>query len=179
MQTIYFKYRLRFFITFIALCIVQSAVAQPKSMSIRMGVPVNDNDTGFRQYEMFADFPITKITGSQNGLRFGMRLDVVTSLLEQSDKWAFLLSVGPSFVLSNAGSRLALKFGSSPTFLSNARFPHKNLGGHFHFISHIGVSLRLTSNMAVVYRIQHLSNASTVQPNPGLNLHMFGIGVEF
>lgn len=164
---------------FLACLFAQSSFAQPKSLSLRAGFPVNDNDSGFRQYEVFADFPLMEISTSQNGWHFGMRLDAVASLLEQSDRRAYLLSCGPSFVLTKSGSRWALKFGSSPTFLSNARFPYKNLGGHFHFISHIGVTLRLGQKWGVVYRIQHLSNASTVQPNPGLNLHMVGLNFSF
>ncbi|MFQ5631010.1 MAG: acyloxyacyl hydrolase [bacterium] len=147
------------------------------SISVRAGLPVNDNDEGFRQYDIFADVGLPVCVQSSSGWTFNMRLDAVASVLNQQNESAFLFSLGPGFLLTKKHSRLALKFGSSPTFLSDARFPNKNLGGHFHFISHIGVTLRIGRNWHLIYRIQHLSNASTVQPNPGLNLHVLGLGV--
>lgn len=147
------------------------------SISLRAGFPVNGNDAGFRQVDVFSDFPLLAIAQSQSGWIFNMRLDAVASVLRQEGGSAFLFSLGPAFLIQKEGSRLALKFGSSPTFLSDARFPNKNLGGHFHFISHIGVTLRVGQNLGLVYRIQHLSNASIVQPNPGLNVHVVGMGV--
>jgi hypothetical protein len=147
------------------------------TFSLRTGFPVNSNDKGFRQYEIFSDFRLPVVSQSRSGWIFNLRLDAVASLLEESGEQSFLLSVGPAFMLTKAGGRLALKLGSSPTYLSDPKFPKKDLGGSFHFISHIGVTLRVARNLSLIYRIQHLSNASIVQPNPGLNLHVLGLGV--
>lgn len=147
------------------------------SLSLRTGFLVNNNDEGFRQYDVFTDFLLQAISSSQSSLNFNIRLDAVASILTQRGESAFLFSLGPAFLLQKKGSRLTLKFGSSPTFLSDARFPDKNLGGHFHFISHIGVILRIGQKWGLVYRIQHLSNASIVQPNPGLNLQIIGVRI--
>lgn len=153
--------------------------AEKATLSLRAGFPVNKNDTGFRQYEFYSDRRLPATVRLPGELLFSIRLDATASLLTQAQRAGFIFAAGPGFMLSRVGGRLALKFGISAAVLSNAKFARKNLGGWFHFISHIGVSLRLGHTCGVVYRVQHMSNASLAQPNPGINLHMLGLGLWF
>jgi hypothetical protein len=47
-------------------------------------------------------------------------------------------------------------------------------GEHLQFTSFVtlGVEFGAKRNLAVAYRIQHMSNAGINEPNPGLNVHM-------
>ena len=51
----------------------------------------------------------------------------------------------------------------------------------FAFGSHIGLGLNFGSRkkMEVMYRFQHLSNASLGDDNPGINFHLLQLGVNF
>ncbi len=50
----------------------------------------------------------------------------------------------------------------------------RDMGGNFHFGTHIGVGLRFgaKSEFDVGYRLQHLSNAGLKQPNEGINFNI-------
>lgn len=156
---------------------LQAQRSSRASVSLRGGFWVNEKDQGFRQVDVFADFRLPLQWQSHSGWLLAVRLDAGAGVLNESGSSAFVVSLGPGFLLTKQGWPLLLKLGSSPSYLSDPVFPRKDLGGSFHFISHIGFAFRVFRQVELIYRIQHLSNASRIQPNPGLNLHVFGVGI--
>lgn len=65
--------------------------------------------------------------------------------------------------------------------LSNVRFNDRNLSTSFQFGSHIGAGVFFGHDrrFSLVYRYQHLSNASIRQPNPGIEFHLVQLGYRF
>jgi hypothetical protein len=61
-----------------------------------------------------------------------------------------------------------------PTVLTKHEFEGRDLGEHLQFTSYLalGVECGAKRNLAVAYRIQHISNAGINEPNPGLNVYM-------
>jgi len=64
----------------------------------------------------------------------------------------------------------------NPTIISQHEFGDENLGGPMQFISHIDINFNLFRHFTFGYRLQHLSNTVIDDENPGLNMHMMGIG---
>ena len=75
--------------------------------------------------------------------------------------------------------RILLDGGISAGLLSEHKFGEENFGGPIQFISHAGISFKLSDNLGVGYRFQHMSNASIYNRNPGLELHMFELKYFF
>ena len=65
--------------------------------------------------------------------------------------------------------------------LSNVRFSDLNLSTSLQFGSHIGAGVFFGHDrrFSLVYRYQHLSNASVKQPNPGIEFHLLQLGYRF
>jgi lipid A 3-O-deacylase len=64
---------------------------------------------------------------------------------------------------------------------SESEIEDKDFDVPFSFGSHIGAGLRFGEGgrYELMYRFQHLSNASIGDKNPGINFHLFNIGYRF
>lgn len=62
--------------------------------------------------------------------------------------------------------------------LSKTHLGKKDFATNFQFGSHIGAGIRFgsKSQFELLYRFQHLSNASIKQPNDGINFHLLRFG---
>jgi hypothetical protein len=87
-------------------------------------------------------------------------------------------SVGPSVALRRGSVPLYLDGGTAAAFTSRRRFGEKNLGTYIQFISHISV-LAQVGRVNAGYRLQHMSNASLSEHNPGMNQHMLELRYTF
>lgn len=94
-----------------------------------------------------------------------------------NDEGAFL-TAGLNFALVFFGDSLEFEIGIRPTWLSRHRYGDDDLGGSLQFTSHAGLGARW-HNLLIQYRVQHISNAGLSSPNPGLNLHLLGLGLVF
>jgi hypothetical protein len=74
-----------------------------------------------------------------------------------------------------------LEAGLGAHLLSNVHFGGLNLSTSLQFGSHIGAGVFIGKNrkISLVYRYQHLSNASVKQPNPGIEFHLLQLGYGF
>ena len=104
---------------------------------------------------------------------------------EVGDSGLFEVGVTPVFRfaparLSSDRAALFLEAGVGVHFLSDVRFNDLNMSTSLQFGSHIGVGVHLGSGgrWTLVYRFQHLSNASIRQPNPGIEYQLLQIGVR-
>jgi hypothetical protein len=145
----------------------------------RTGLSANDPAGDFFQTEFHFSFdPPTRLDLPWK-LALGPRLNGSAGMLAADNLFGSLISVGPALLLSWDQGRLALEGGNSPTYISRHEFGEKRLGGPFQFISHVALHGRVTGHWTLSYRFQHMSNAGIYSSNPGLNMHLLGIGYRF
>jgi hypothetical protein len=79
---------------------------------------------------------------------------------------------------SSTGLLPFLEAGLGAHLLSNVRFSDLYLSTSLQFGSHIGAGIYFGKDrrFSLVYRFQHLSNASVKQPNPGIEFHLLQFG---
>jgi len=99
---------------------------------------------------------------------------------ERSLRWIVtgILSVVFCQASSFAVDRVFLEAGLGAHLLSNVRFSDLYLSTSLQFGSHIGAGIYFGRDrkFSLVYRFQHLSNASVKQPNPGIEFHLLQFG---
>ncbi len=106
------------------------------------------------------------------------RLDIGAGYMEAISDSGGWLAVGGDVVLSLLNGVWEVEVGWRPTFLFDHEFGNDDYGGPFQFSSHIGTTLNFgKANLS--YRYQHISNAHIYKENPGLDLHMVGLGMRF
>ena len=101
----------------------------------------------------------------------------VANMWDEEDEHIYSFSAGPAITMRPFGKHVVLDIGSRPTYISDDEFTALNLGDQLHFVSHIGLRLRLGDQVELGARLQHLSNASIESPNPGLEV--FGVDLVF
>jgi len=106
------------------------------------------------------------------------RLDAGLGYLRADSHNGGWLAVGMDVVLSLMGGAWGFEGGFRPTWLFESNLGGENFGGPVQFTSHVGTTLNL-GRVALSYRFQHISNASLYNSNPGINLHLIGVGVTF
>lgn len=87
---------------------------------------------------------------------------------------AVIGSLGPTAKLTREGIPVSLIAGSAPTLVGRNRLADRNIGSAFQFTSFVGLAWDVTGRFQASYWYQHMSNAGLGDPNPGLNMHMFG-----
>ncbi|MGE0335123.1 MAG: acyloxyacyl hydrolase [Gammaproteobacteria bacterium] len=81
----------------------------------------------------------------------------------------------------NAGFAPFLELGVGPHGHTESEIENKDFDIGFAFGSHVGGGIRLgdQGRYEILYRFQHLSNASIGDKNPGVNFHLFQFGYHF
>jgi hypothetical protein len=95
------------------------------------------------------------------------------------DAEASAVALGPSLIARKGTSRLGLEAGVQLTRLSDSVLGARDLGRRTHFTSHIALLWRFSGHWIGGYRLQHISNASTREINPGLNGQMLELRYRF
>lgn len=106
------------------------------------------------------------------------RFDLGATYLEGGDDEGAMLAAGVDLVLSSPNGSLQLEAGFRPTWMFDHEYGDDDFGGGMQFTSHAGLTL-YWQPVALSYRFQHTSNAGIYDENPGLELHMFGLGYRF
>jgi hypothetical protein len=88
-------------------------------------------------------------------------------------------SIGPGLYISGLRDVVEISLGINPTIISKHKFEDENLGGPFQFTDHIGLNIYIADHYSIGYRLQHMSNLVLYDHNPGVNMHMIGIGYRF
>lgn len=112
------------------------------------------------------------------GMQLHARFDGGVGYLSAASARGNWLAVGGDVVLSLMDGLWQIEGGLRPTWLFQDEFGKDDYGGPIQFASHAGVTLKLGS-FTLSYRFQHLSNANLYDENPGLDLHLFGLGMRF
>ena len=110
---------------------------------------------------------------------FHWRADLTAGWLTAHDEDAFVGSLGPTLAMHHINWPVSLEGGLSPTYISRYRFGPGNLGSDLQFTTHAQLNWDIGEYLQLSYRFQHMSDGGFFHPNPGLNLHMFGIAYRF
>ena len=149
------------------------------AVGLRAGLSTTDGSEDFEQYELFATYGLPWSWELTPGWFLSTKINLSAGALRGGGDTGFIGSAGPSITLSMVQDRIFLDGGISAALLSEHKFGQENFGGPIQFISHVGISIKLSDNLGVGYRFQHMSNASIYNRNPGLELHMFELRYFF
>jgi lipid A 3-O-deacylase len=143
------------------------------------GFSANESGREFHQAQAFVawNLPWSWDLGKEWGLQ--SRLDLAAGWLGDNGHDAAIGSAGPSLVLGRKRLPLSLEGGVHPTLLSDYEFGLKDFGTYVQFTTHVGLNWDFARHWSVGYRFEHMSNAGLAAPNPGLNLHVFGLSYRF
>ena len=149
-----------------------------ESAGVRFGFPANDN-LAFRQVEAFMDFRLPYRFELSTNWFVRTRFDCSAGWLGKNGTDAFIGTAGPVVVLSRKNFPVSFDLGFNPTILSRYQFAATSFGMTLQFTSHAGIDWDVSPHVRLGYRFQHMSNGGLVEPNPGLNLHMFTVSYRF
>ena len=141
------------------------------------GPSFNDKDASFGQYEALLNYKLPW-RWDLGPVGLGMRVISTFGSLHGGGDVGAVGSLGLGFVLGD-GRDLNLRVGSAATYISEDEYGEEDLGTHFQFTSHIGVTYRFWDELSARVRVQHMSNAGLSDENPGVNIVMFGLHYAF
>ncbi len=107
------------------------------------------------------------------------RFELAIGTLSTSQENRLFVSLGPVWRLPINSRSLFVELGFSPTLISGSSFNGRDMGGNFHFTSSaaVGLSFGARDSVALSLRIQHTSNGSIRNTNPGMD--MIGLNLSF
>jgi hypothetical protein len=149
------------------------------AVGFRVGISATEQRGDFTQYEVFATYGLPWSWQPASTWALSTRIHFSAGALRGGGETGFIGSVGPNIALSMVGGHILLDGGISPALLSKHEFGQEDFGGPVQFVSHVGISFKLGTNLGVGYRFQHMSNASIYDQNPGLELHVFELSYWF
>jgi lipid A 3-O-deacylase len=161
-----------------SLTITPMAHAQPDHFGVRIGGSADSSGERLTAGELYLRRALPWAWRPSDVWRLTTHLEGGVAVLDGRGDTGATLSAGPVGLWDRDGSRWRLEIGVKPTVLSEDRFGTLDLGGHFHFTSHLGIRYQLHPTLAVGYRFQHISNAGISSPNPGLNLHLLTLDLS-
>jgi len=145
----------------------------------RWGFSTETRGSSFEQAEGYAGVSLPWDCDFADNWWFHWRADVTAGWLGSHGENAFVGSLGPTLVMHHLNWPVSLEGGLSPTYVSRYRFDPTNLGSNLQFTSHAQLNWDIGEHLQLSYRFQHMSDGGLFHPNPGLNLHMFGIAFRF
>ncbi len=110
----------------------------------------------------------------------------LASRLDSSAGWfgdpgfnAARIYVGGALLAGREEFPLSFEGGIGPAVITETEFGTADFGIPFQFISHLGLNWGVSRRIRLSYHFEHMSNAGLGTPNPGINLHLLGIGYLF
>ena len=150
-----------------------------RSVGLRGGVNDHRNDEDFEQYEAFTTWNLPWAWQWDAGWKIGTYLEANAGALSGGGETAFVGSIGPCLYITGIREMIEISLGINPTIISKHKFGDENLGGPFQFTDHIGLNIYIADHYSIGYRLQHMSNLVFYEHNPGVNMHMIGLGYRF
>jgi len=148
--------------------------------SIRGGADVSkrnlDEDYKNAEIYLLKQLPWSTTVGEWTTLT--SRFDFGATYLEAGDDEGTMLAAGFDLVFDLWVDRVEFELGFRPTWMFDHDYGDDDFGGGVQFTSHAGLAVNWYQAV-LSYRIQHTSNAGIYKHNPGLNLHMVGLGYRF
>ena len=153
-------------------------LATTMEFGVRGAVDEAGVDENYSAVEVYYQQALTSKKQISPGVMVYVRLDAGAAYLTASSDHGGWFAVGGDVVLSLLDGLWEIEGGWRPTYLFDDEFGQDDFGGPVQFSSHIGTSLHL-GNFSLNYRFQHISNAGIYDENPGLDLHLVGVGARF
>ncbi|HKL27286.1 MAG TPA: acyloxyacyl hydrolase [Desulfuromonadales bacterium] len=149
-----------------------------REFGLRGGFEAQGLEENYTVGEIYFDYGTPWRPFPAAGENLSLWFEIAAAQLDASVDEGQYLAVGGSLVYAPGGGPLEIELGWRPTWLSDYRFGEDDLGGQLQFSSHIGLALAWQP-IRIGYRYQHTSNAGIYEENPGLDLHLFGVGFRF
>jgi hypothetical protein len=150
-----------------------AAEIRPAALGLRYGSTLDlyGEPVDAERTDLFAIFPLRwqGRWGNEWVWRTGLELNLGRLA---ADNEVNVAALGPTLIVQKGDSRFALEAGIQLTRLSGSVIGPRDLGGRTHFTSHITLLWQFSEHWLGGYRLQHISNASTRDVNPGLNTQM-------
>jgi hypothetical protein len=105
--------------------------------------------------------------------------DVTVAYWDGSESDNGFLAIGPVFEWQKPQQPWRVSLGVQPTLISSHNGNGKDLGGPFQFTSHLGVAWAPADALVLGLRVQHTSNASLYDENPGVDMVSTEVGFRF
>lgn len=177
---------MRNFTLIIVLCLLMTPVwsSAGTATDMEIGMRGGADDSGHNLEESYVAAEIYFLKQLPWGTRIGdqatlsTRFDMGATYLEARDNEGYMLSIGADLVLGMWDDAMELEIGFRPTWMLDQEYGKDDYGGWLQFTSHVGLAINWQP-MVLNYRFQHTSNGSMYDANPGLNLHMVGMGYRF
>ena len=147
-------------------------------IGLRGGVSSSSNEEDFTQIEAYAVYRLPWSWVS-SGWTLATELETTVGVLTAGGDRGAVISVGPGMALTNPAAWFVLRVGVNPTFLSEDIYGDEDLGGQFHFTSHISLDFGITPNLLIGYRFHHISNAGIEKQNPGVDVNFLQLSYSF
>ena len=141
------------------------------------GFSFSDGDESFTQYEGLLNYRLPW-HWQWDDISVGMRATSTAGVLRGGGESGAIGSLGLAFVLGD-GHDFNVRVGSAATLMSEDEYGDEDLGTLFSFTSHLCLSYRFWDALSARVRVQHMSNASLSDENPGVNMFMFGLHYAF
>lgn len=157
-----------------------TAMCQPRAaaLGIRIGVSGETRAGNFTGYDVVGSRRLPWRWGDRAAWSLETNVEGTAGILIGGGQTGFVGSAGPSLTIRRGGVPLYVDGGTAAALISERRFGSKNFGTYIQFISHISLLLQL-GPVSTGYRLQHMSNASIDEDNPGVNLHMLEVRYRF
>jgi hypothetical protein len=144
----------------------------------RGGVSDNRNEENHKGAEIYflKQLPWGSSFGENSTI--STRFDMGATYLEADSDSSGMVAIGADLVLGLWDNQMEFEVGFRPTWMFDYEYGGEDFGGGMQFTSHAGLAINWQP-MTLSYRFQHISNAGIYNKNPGLNLHMVGLGYRF
>ena len=149
----------------------------------RMGIQTFPKSEYFRQYEAFAVYGLPWDWQNTSGWGVTPQANTSLGILDCGRETGFIGSMGTALSLYKQGIGFTTDLGINFNFLDRRQFGRQDFGSILLFGAYLGINYRFNNGIKIGYRIQHISNGHIFYPentpNPGIDMHMFGLSHVF
>ncbi len=148
-----------------------------------MGVQASSRDQYFHWYEAFAVHTLPWDWRSSSGWGVTPNAGFTLGALDGGGEIGFIGSVGTALILNKREPGFTTDLGINANLLDRRQFGRMDFGSILQFSAYIGINYSFKNGLKFGYRLLHISNGHIIYaertPNPGLDMHMFGISYVF
>lgn len=152
--------------------------SEPPALGIRIGTSGETRTGRLTAVDVTASVGLPWRLGRPDSWLVDTKVEGSLGTLTAAGKTGVVGSAGPTVAIRRGGIPLYVDGGTAAAFTSERQFGRKNLGTYLQFISHISFLVQL-GPVNAGYRLQHMSNASLSEHNPGVNQHMLELRYTF
>lgn len=152
-------------------------------IGVRAGFPAATKHEYFRQYEIFAVYDLPWEYRHSSGWGVTPNANISLGVLDGAGESNFIGSLGTAIVFNKQAPGFSTDLGINANLLNKRHYGSQDFGSILQFGAYLGVYYRFTDGLKIGYRLQHISNGHIFYPNgtpnPGLDLHLFGVSYMF